>query len=68
MPFTSPIRSGYSIDPEGFGWYSYTLNGVNKTAFHSGIDYAASGGTAIYSISDGKVAYASQTQDHPRLC
>ena len=63
LPNSSPVEAAFNSS--SYGWRSDPFNG--DKAFHEGLDFTASMGTAIKAAADGIVTTAEQTPDYGNI-
>ncbi len=63
LPNSSPVQAAYSSS--SYGWRIDPMSG--HRAFHEGLDFPASVGTAVYAAADGIVTTAAHTPDYGNL-
>lgn len=63
LPNSSPVDAAFNSS--SFGWRLDPFNGYR--AFHEGLDFTASTGTAIYAAASGIVSVAGQTPDYGKI-
>lgn len=63
LPNSSPVDAAFNSS--SFGWRLDPFNG--HRAFHEGLDFTASTGTAIYAAAGGIVSTSEQTSDYGKI-
>jgi len=63
LPNSSPVDAAFNSS--SFGWRLDPFNG--HRAFHEGLDFTASTGTAIYAAAGGIVSTSEQTPDYGKI-
>ena len=63
LPNSSPVEAAYNSS--SYGWRIDPFNG--SKAFHEGLDFPATTGTAIHAAADGIVSFSELTHDYGNI-